>query len=84
VVLLLVSLYLAAHTAELFFFSVVLAGLLSLVLTLNLYAFRASLRRQGAGLSATGVLASLVPSGEGTSERAARRAPLERRDDCDQ
>ncbi len=48
--------------AELAFFSLVLAALLSLVLMLNLYAFRASLRRQGVGLSATGVLASLVPS----------------------
>ncbi len=48
--------------AELVFFSLVLAALLSLVLTLNLYAFRTSLRRQGVGLSATGVLASLVPS----------------------
>ncbi len=49
-------------TADLFVFSLVLAVLLSLVLTLNLYAFRTSLRRQGVGLSATGVLASLVPS----------------------
>jgi hypothetical protein len=47
---------------ELVFFSLVLALLLSLVLTLNLYGFRASLRHQGAGLSATGVLASLAPS----------------------
>ncbi len=48
--------------AELFFFSLVLALVLSLVLTLNVYGFRTSLRRQGAGLSAAGVLASLVPS----------------------
>jgi hypothetical protein len=47
---------------ELVFFSLALALLLSLVLTLNLYGVRASLRREGAGLSATGVLASLVPS----------------------
>ncbi len=49
-------------TVEFFLFSLVLAALLSLVLTLNLYAFRTSLRRQGVGLSATGVLASLAPS----------------------
>jgi FtsH-binding integral membrane protein len=48
--------------AELGFFSLVLALLLSLVLTLNVYSFRASLRRRGARLSAAGVLASLVPS----------------------
>lgn len=44
------------------FFSFTLALLLSLVLTLNIYGVRASLRRRGAGLSATGVIASLVPS----------------------
>jgi hypothetical protein len=48
-------------TAELFFFSVVLAGLLSLVLTLNLDARRASLRRRGPGLGAAGAVTSLVP-----------------------
>lgn len=48
--------------AELVFFSVALALLLSLVLTLNTYGFRASLRRQSAGLSVGAVLASLVPS----------------------
>lgn len=48
--------------AEMIFFSVTLALLLSLVVTFNLYSFRASLRRQGAGLSVGAVLASLVPS----------------------
>lgn len=48
--------------AELIFFSVTLALLLSLVVSFNLYGFRASLRRQGAGLSVGAVLASLVPS----------------------
>ncbi len=43
-------------------FSLALALLLSLVLPLNIYGLRASLRRRGAGLSATGVLASLAPS----------------------
>ena len=48
--------------AETIFFSVTLALLLSLVVTFNLYSFRASLRRHGAGLSVGAVLASLVPS----------------------
>jgi hypothetical protein len=44
------------------FFSLALAVLLSLALTLNVYSVRASVRRRGAGLGAAGVLASLVPS----------------------
>jgi fermentation-respiration switch protein FrsA (DUF1100 family) len=48
--------------AELVCFSVALATLLSLTLALNVYAFRASMRGRGAGLSAAAVLASLVPS----------------------
>jgi len=48
--------------AELLFFSVALAGLLSLVLTLNIYAFRASSARQGRSLSLGAVLSSLLPS----------------------
>jgi len=48
--------------AELVFFSLTLALLLSLVVTLNVYSVRASVGRRGAGLSAAGVLASLVPS----------------------
>ncbi len=47
---------------ELVFFSTALALLLSLVVTLNTYSFRASLRQQGTGLSLGAVLASLVPS----------------------
>ena len=48
--------------AELAFFSVTLALLLSLAVTLNIYGFCASLRQRGAALSAGAVLASLVPS----------------------
>jgi hypothetical protein len=48
--------------AELLFFAVVLAGLLSVVLTLNIYAFRASLQRRNSGLSLGAVLASVLPS----------------------
>lgn len=48
--------------AELAFFSVTLALLLTLALTLNIYGFRASLRQRGATLSLGAVLASLVPS----------------------
>lgn len=47
---------------ELLLFSLVLALLLSLVLTLNVYSFRTALRRHGTGLSLGAVLASLVPS----------------------
>lgn len=47
---------------ELVFFATALALLLSLVLTLNVYSVRASFRRQGTGLSAGAVLASLIPS----------------------
>ena len=47
---------------ELAFFSLILALLLSLALTLNVYGFRASLRRRGAALSASAVLAIMVPS----------------------
>lgn len=42
--------------------SVVLALLLSLAVTLNLHAFRASLRRRSATLGVSAVLASLVPT----------------------
>lgn len=48
---------------ELIVFSVTLALLLSVVITLNLYGFHTSLRRQGAGLSVGAVVSSLVPSG---------------------
>lgn len=48
--------------AELLFFSVALAALLSLVLTLNVYAFRASVMRSGTGLGLGAVFASLLPS----------------------
>ncbi len=43
-------------------FSMVLALLLSLAITLNVYAFRASLHQRGATLSVGAVLASLVPT----------------------
>ena len=49
--------------AELVFFSVALAGFLSLTLSLNIYAFRASVRGRGAGLSLGAMVASLLPTG---------------------
>ncbi len=49
-------------TAELVFFSVALAGFLSLTLSLNIYAFRASIRGRGAGLSLGAMVASLLPT----------------------
>ena len=50
-------------TAELLFFAIALSALLSLALTLNIYAFRASLRRRGSGLTFGAVIASLLPAG---------------------
>lgn len=50
-------------TAELLFFALALSALLSLALTLNIYAFRASLRRRGSGLTFGAVIASLLPAG---------------------
>lgn len=47
---------------ELALAAVILALLLSVVLTLNVYSARLALRRQGTGLSVGAVLASLVPS----------------------
>ena len=49
--------------AELFLFSVALAALLSLALTLNIYAFRSSVGRRSSGLTAGGLLSSLLPAG---------------------
>ncbi|HED04204.1 MAG TPA: hypothetical protein ENI60_05505 [Candidatus Fraserbacteria bacterium] len=48
--------------AELLFFSVALAALFSLVLTLNIYAFRAATRGQGRSLSLGAIFSSLLPS----------------------
>ncbi len=48
--------------AELVFFSLTLAAALSLVLTLNLYGVRRSLRRHSTGLSLGAILTSVVPS----------------------
>ena len=42
--------------AELALFSIALAALLSLALSLNVYAFRASIRHPGSGLTVGGVL----------------------------
>ena len=50
-------------TAELLFFAIALSVLLSLALTLNIYAFRASLRQRGSGLTFGAVIASLLPAG---------------------
>ncbi len=47
---------------ELLFFSVALAALLSLTLTLNLYAFRASVRKAGRGLTVGALASSLLPA----------------------
>ena len=49
-------------TPELLFFSVALAALLSLALTLNIYAFRASVRRRSGGLTLGALLSSLLPA----------------------
>ena len=49
--------------AELFLFSLALAALLSLVLTLNIYAFRSSVRQRNGGLTAGALLSSLLPAG---------------------
>lgn len=48
--------------AELAFFAVSLATLLSLALTLNIYAFRASVRGRMGGLTLAGGLSSLLPA----------------------
>ena len=50
-------------TAELLFFSLALAALLSLALTLNIYAFRASIRQPSGGLSLGAALSSVLPAG---------------------
>ncbi len=47
---------------ELLFFSVALAALLSLTLTLNVYAFRASVRKAGRGLTVGALASSLLPA----------------------
>ncbi len=49
--------------AELLFFAIALAALLSLALTLNIYAFRASQRRRGTGVTFGAALSSLLPAG---------------------
>ena len=49
-------------TPELLFFSVALAALLSLALTLNVYAFRASVRKAGRGLTLGALTSSLLPA----------------------
>lgn len=49
-------------TIELAFFSIAVSVLLSLVLTLNVYAARASVRRRGGALSLGAVAASLLPA----------------------
>ncbi len=48
---------------ELLFFSVALAALLSLALTLNVYAFRATVRKAGRGLTMGALASSLLPAG---------------------
>ena len=47
---------------ELLFFSVALAALLSLALTLNVYAFRATVRKTGRGLTVGALASSLLPA----------------------
>ncbi len=47
---------------ELIFFSITLAGFLSLTLSLNIYAFRASVLGRGRGLGVGAIFASLLPS----------------------
>ena len=49
--------------AELLFFSLALAALLSLALSVNVYAVRASIGRLSGGLTVGGVLSSLLPAG---------------------
>ena len=49
--------------AELLFFAVALAALLSLALTLNIYAFRASATKPGGGWTLGALLSSLLPAG---------------------
>ncbi len=49
--------------AELLFFAIALAALLSLALTLNIYAFRSSLRQRGTGVTFGAALSSLLPAG---------------------
>ena len=49
-------------TTELLFFSIALAALLSLALTLNIYAFRVSIRRRSGSLSLAAVLSSFLPA----------------------
>lgn len=49
--------------AELALFSVALAALLSLAVSLNVYAFRASVRHPSGGLTVGGALSSLLPAG---------------------
>lgn len=49
-------------TAELLFFSLALAALLSLALTLNIYAFRTATRRRSGSLSLAGVFSSFLPA----------------------
>ena len=48
--------------AELLFFSVALAALLSLALTINVFAFRASIRQRTNGLTLGAALSSLLPA----------------------
>jgi hypothetical protein len=48
--------------AELAFFAISLAALLSLALTLNIYAFKASIRRRSGRLGVAGALSSLLPA----------------------
>lgn len=50
-------------TPELGFFAVALAALLSLVLTLNVYGLRASVRQRGKSLGLGAVVASILPAG---------------------
>ena len=47
---------------QLLFFSVALAALLSLALTLNIYAIRESVRRAGRGLTVGALASSLLPA----------------------
>ena len=49
-------------TAELLFFSFALSALLSLALTLNIYAFRGSIRQRSGGLSLGAALSSVLPA----------------------
>ena len=49
-------------TAELLFFSLALAALLGLAVTLNIYAYRASIRRRSGGLTLGAALSSFLPA----------------------